>query len=75
MTASTIRVEEAAAYLGCSGWKMRQMAAAKEIPCIRIGKKILLFRRESLDEWMYEKEQASIAKDEPAAGKVRKIKP
>jgi excisionase family DNA binding protein len=75
MTTSTIKAEEAAAYLGCSKWKIYQMAAAGEIPSIRAGKKILLFRRESLNEWMYEKEQASIAKDEPAAGKVRKIKP
>jgi len=74
MTTSTIKAEEAAAYLGCSKWKLYQMVAAGEIPCIHVSKKLLLFRRESLDEWMEQREQESVTKPEQT-GKIRRLEP
>ncbi len=59
MGRSTLTAKEAAKYLGISYWKVLEMAKRGEIPHIRAGSRVL-FRRESLDQWMLEQEQASV---------------
>jgi excisionase family DNA binding protein len=59
MARSTLRAKEAAAYLGISYWLILELAKKKEIPHIRAGSRVL-FRRESLDEWMQNQEAASV---------------
>jgi len=68
---STLKAKEAAKYLGISYWKLLEMAKAGEIPHARAGR-LILFRRETLDNWMKIQERASIELDETPAG-VRRI--
>lgn len=58
MGRSTLKATEAAHYLGISYWLILEMAKRGEIPHIRAGSRVL-FRRESLDEWMKNQEQAN----------------
>lgn len=59
MGRSTLKAKEAAGYLGISYWLILEMAKRGEIPHIRAGSRVL-FRRESLDGWMDEQEQANV---------------
>ena len=59
MARSTLRAKEAATYLGISYWLVLEMAKRGEIPHIRAGNRVL-FRRESLDRWMTQQEQAGL---------------
>ena len=52
---STIRIKEAAQYLGLSEYLVRKMCKAKQLPHIKAGG-IYLFRESSLDEWMNQQE-------------------
>ena len=56
---STLKAKEAAAYLGVSYWLLLEMAKRGEVPHIRAGK-LVLFRKEALDDWMRQQEQLSI---------------
>lgn len=58
MGRSTLKATEAAQYLGISYWLILEMAKKGEIPHIRAGR-LVLFRRETLDEWMRTQERAS----------------
>lgn len=72
MTA-TMQAREAAQYLGISYWKLLEYAKAGKIPHVRLPGK-LLFRRESLDRWLEEQEQASVIHEpEPVPGRIRKL--
>lgn len=51
--------QEAAAYLGVSYWLLLEMAKRGEVPHIRAGK-LVLFRKEALDDWMRQQEQLSV---------------
>ncbi len=68
---ATLAAKEGAEYIGCSYWTILEMAKAGKIPHIRVGKRVL-FRRESLDEWLKEQEAASVVKTK-GSGKIRKI--
>ena len=48
MQRTTLTAKEAAEYLGISYWLITQLVRRKQIPCSRVGKRIL-FRKEALD--------------------------
>lgn len=72
MTA-TLSAKPAAKYLGFSYWKLLEMVKAGDMPHIRAGNR-LLFRKETLDAWLTQQEQASTRDEHEAAGKIRRLK-
>ncbi len=56
---TTLTMREAAEYLGISYWLINQLVKRKQIPCSKVGGKIL-FRVKALEEYLSEKEQASV---------------
>lgn len=58
---TTLTAKEAAEYLGISYWLITQLVKRKQIPCSRVGKRIL-FRKEILDIYLNEKEKNSLEK-------------
>ena len=56
---TTLTMKEAAEYLGVSYWLINQLVRRKEIPCSKVGGKIL-FRVQVLDEYLSNKEQESV---------------
>lgn len=58
---TTLTAKEAADYLGISYWLITQLVRRKQIPCSRVGKRIL-FRKEALDNYLRSKEDDSICK-------------
>jgi excisionase family DNA binding protein len=55
----TLSAKEAAKYIGISYWLILEIAKRKEIPCIRIGSRVL-FRKDAIDNWMEEREEESV---------------
>jgi len=62
-TTSTMRAKDAATYLGFSYWKLMELRKAGKIPCIQLDG-LILFRKETLDAWLAERESASILRQE-----------
>ena len=56
---STLTAKEAAEYLGISYWLITQLVRRKQIPCSRVGKRIL-FRKEALDIYLSKQENDSL---------------
>ena len=56
---TTLTAKEAAEYLGISYWLITQLVKRKQIPCSRVGKRIL-FRKEALAIYLSKKENDSI---------------
>ena len=56
---TTLTMKETAEYLGISYWLVNQLVRRKQIPCARVGGR-LLFRVQALDEYLKEKEESSI---------------
>lgn len=56
---STLRMKETAEYLGISYWLVNQLVRRKQIPCARVGGRVL-FRVQALNEYLEEKEENSI---------------
>ena len=56
---TTLTMKETAEYLGVSYWLVTQLVKRKQIPCSRVGGKVL-FRKEALDSYLKQKEDASI---------------
>ena len=52
-------MKEAADYLGISYWLINQLAKINQIPCSIVGGKYL-FRVKVLDEYLTQKEEASV---------------
>lgn len=67
---ATISGKEAAEYLGISYVKLLDMAKKNEVPHISAGTRVL-FRKETLDKWMDEKEAEC---KQAQYGVIRKIK-
>ena len=61
MQRTTLTAKEAAEYLGISYWLITQLVKRKQIPCSRVGRRIL-FRKEILDIYLSEKEKNSLEK-------------
>lgn len=55
----TLTMREAADYLGISYWLINQLVKKKQIPYSKVGGKFL-FRVKVLDEYLCEKERASV---------------
>ena len=58
---TTLTMKETAEYLGISYWLVNQLVRRKQIPCARVGGRVL-FRVQALDEYLKEKEENSINK-------------
>ena len=58
---TTLTMKETAEYLGVSYWIVNQLVRRKQIPCARVGGRVL-FRVQALDEYLKEKEENSINK-------------
>ena len=58
---TTLTMKETAEYLGISYWLVNQLVRRKQIPCARVGGKVL-FRVQALDEYLKEKEEKSLKK-------------
>lgn len=56
---TTLTMKETAEYLGVSYWLVNQLVRRKQIPCARVGGRVL-FRVQVLNEYLREKEQKSI---------------
>ena len=56
---TTLTMKEASEYLGISYWLINQLVRKKQIPCSKVGGKFL-FRVKALEEYLSEKEQASV---------------
>lgn len=59
----TLNMKEAATYLGISYWLVDQLVRRKQIPCARVGGRVL-FRVQALDEYLRNKEIESIERRE-----------
>ena len=59
MQRTTLTAKEAAEYLGISYWLITQLVRRKQIPCSRVGKRIL-YRKEALDIYLSKKENDSL---------------
>ena len=55
----TLTMKETAEYLGISYWLINQLVKRKQIPYSKVGGRFL-FRIKALDEYLSEKEYASI---------------
>ena len=62
VTRTTLTMKETAEYLGVSYWLVTQLVRRKQMPCSRVGGKVL-FRKEALDKYLNEKEKASITNE------------
>lgn len=58
---TTLTMKETAGYLGISYWLVNQLVRRKQIPCARVGGRVL-FRVQALNEYLREKEENSIKK-------------
>ena len=60
---TTLTMKETAEYLGISYQLVNQLVRRKQIPCARVGGRVL-FRVQALNEYLREKEENSIKKQE-----------
>ena len=60
---TTLTMKETAEYLGISYWLVNQLVRRKQIPCARVGGRVL-FRVQALDEYLKEKEENSLKNKE-----------
>ena len=58
---TTLTMKETAEYLGVSYWLVNQLVRRKQIPCARVGGRVL-FRVKALDEYLSAKEENSLNK-------------
>ncbi len=56
---TTLTMKEASEYLGISYWLTNQLVKRKQIPYCKVGGKFL-FRIKALDDYLSEKEKASL---------------
>ncbi len=57
-----INAKEASKILGINYWKLLELVKAKKIPHIKVGNRIL-FREETLEKWLAQKEKQSVERD------------
>lgn len=56
---TTLSAKEAAEFLGVSYWLVTELVKKKQLPCAKVGGR-LLFRIETLNEYLKQKESQSI---------------
>lgn len=66
-----INAKTAAEYLGISYWSMTELARKKKIPFVPIGDRPH-FRKETLDQWVTNQEQATVKMETNRFG-IRRI--
>lgn len=66
-------MKEAAEYLGISYWLINQLAKRKQIPYSKVGGKFL-FRVKALDEYLTQKEEASVQQRKKSMVQVQWLK-
>ena len=54
-----LSVADVACYLGLSAWTIRQMIHTGQLPHIRVGRRILLDRRD-VDKWIEQKKDLTV---------------
>ena len=59
---NVLSAKQAAKYLGISYWLILELVKKKEIPHSKLGSKII-FRKDSLDNYLLENERKSIKKE------------
>lgn len=59
MDRMTMTAKEAAQFVGVSYWLLLQLVKQKRIPAIHAGKRVL-FRKQTLIQWMEQQEQESM---------------
>ena len=70
----TMTAGQAAELLGVSEWTVYDLARRRELPHIRVGKRVL-FRRQTLLDWLTAREEASVAAEqELTPGGIRRLK-
>lgn len=57
-----LNAKKVADILGIRPWTVYEMVKRGELPAIKIGNRIVRFRRESIENWITEREAASLAK-------------
>lgn len=62
MDSNILSAKEAAKYLGISYWLILELVRKKEIPHTKLSSKII-FRKDSLDNYLLESEQKSVEKE------------
>jgi excisionase family DNA binding protein len=60
-----LNAKKVAALLGIRPWTVYQLVKRGALPAIRIGTRIVRFRRESIEKWMVDREAESLATGEP----------
>ena len=73
---ATMKAKEAAEYLNISYWKLMELRKAGKVPCIELDG-LFLFRKETLDQWLTEREAASIKghEEQQDPNKIRRLIP
>ena len=61
VTRTTLTMKETAEYLGISYWLVNQLVRRKQIPCARVGGRVL-YRVQALEEYLNSKDQESFKK-------------
>ena len=56
---TTLTMRETAEYLGISYWLVNQLVRRREIPCARVGGRVL-FRVQAFDDYLKNKEEKSL---------------
>ncbi len=57
-----LNAKKVAALLGIRPWTVYQLVKRGELPAVRIGSRIVRFRRESIENWMTAREAESLAR-------------
>jgi len=69
----TMTAKTAAEFLGLSEWSVYDLVRRRIVPHVRVGRRVL-FRKQTLLEWLSEQEEASVGEQEPVPGKIRRLK-
>ena len=57
-----LTIDQAAEYLCISSRSVKRLMAARSIPFIKMGRRIYRFRRQTLEQWVINKETNSKSK-------------
>lgn len=58
---TTLSAKETAKFLGVSYWLVTELVRKKQLPCAKVGGK-LLFRTDTLNEYLKQREMQSVGK-------------
>jgi len=61
-----LNAKKVAELLGIRPWMVYQLVKRGELPTVRIGSRIVRFRLESIEDWITEREAASLSRSPTA---------